>query len=743
MRMLILMRGAPGCGKSTWIKEHGLSDYALSADAIRGLFASPELVQSGKQVISQRNDKVVWETLFQMLERRMQRGDFTIVDACNSKTSEMKRYKALADQYRYRIFCVDMTNIPIEEAIRRNESRIERKIVPVEYLERVYSRFETQQIPSGITQILPEDFESVYMQPFDLSEYDRVVHIGDIHGCYDALQKVFGENPIDGIDPKTAYVFIGDYGDRGYNTPDVLKFLMEISQLKNVCLLEGNHEAHLWAWANDKKSRSREFEVRTKFEIEAAGISKTDVRKFYRRLRQCSYYIWRGKTVLCTHGGVPSLASFEHIDFVPSYQMIKGVGAYEDMEACAESFEKQDDITYQVFGHRNIASSQFDIRPRSIVLENAVERGGALRVATLSDSGWDFAEYVSDIAVSLQPKNDEVRSLSDTTSDIIENMVNQMRNTPLIMEKKFGHISSFNFTRAAFSDKKWNDLTVRARGLYIDTSNMKIVARGYEKFFAVNERNETGLFELSKNLVFPIEVFKKENGFLGLLSYDRATERMFSTTKSSPDGDMAKLFSSMLDTLVRKEVAEEYLKANDVTMLFEVVHPDLDPHIIEYDKPKLFLLDIVQNTLNFEPIAYEALCEVAGNLGVVVKERVSVLNSWEDFMNLYNSSQNTFASTDTPIEGYVIRDADGFMVKMKTDYYTTWKSLRTVADKVYNYGYIKYTSSLRTPMMNYFYAFVKEYYAANKDHQDIITLRKLYEQSRYVVGNDTSEVIGA
>lgn len=40
MRMLILMRGAPGCGKSTWIKEHGLSDYALSADAIRGLFVS-------------------------------------------------------------------------------------------------------------------------------------------------------------------------------------------------------------------------------------------------------------------------------------------------------------------------------------------------------------------------------------------------------------------------------------------------------------------------------------------------------------------------------------------------------------------------------------------------------------------------------------------------------------------------------------------------------------------------------
>ena len=163
MRTLVLMRGAPGCGKSTWIREHGLADYALSADVIRGLFASPELTASGKQVISQRNDKIVWETLFAMLERRMQRGDFTIIDACNSKTSEMKRYKQLADQYRYRMYCVDLTDIPIDEVMRRNANRPERKIVPAEYIQRVYSRFETQQIPSGITQVKPEEFDSVYI----------------------------------------------------------------------------------------------------------------------------------------------------------------------------------------------------------------------------------------------------------------------------------------------------------------------------------------------------------------------------------------------------------------------------------------------------------------------------------------------------------------------------------------------------------------------------------------------------
>jgi tRNA splicing ligase len=42
---------------------------------------------------------------------------------------------------------------------------------------------------------------------------------------------------------------------------------------------------------------------------------------------------------------------------------------------------------------------------------------------------------------------------------------------------------SLNFTRDAFFDKEWNDLTVRARGLFVNTVTKEIVARSYEKFF--------------------------------------------------------------------------------------------------------------------------------------------------------------------------------------------------------------------------------------------------------------------
>ena len=86
MRVLLLFRGAPGCGKSTYIHENGLDSYTLSADTIRMQYSSPIQTKDGSVQISAKNDSVVWSLLFQMLELRMQSGCFTVIDATNSKT---------------------------------------------------------------------------------------------------------------------------------------------------------------------------------------------------------------------------------------------------------------------------------------------------------------------------------------------------------------------------------------------------------------------------------------------------------------------------------------------------------------------------------------------------------------------------------------------------------------------------------------------------------------------------------
>lgn len=161
MRVLVLLRGSAGCGKSTWVKENGLERYTLSPNTIRKMCQSPELQADGTLGFSQSRDDTAWKILFRILETRMRRGEFTVIDAVNAKSSEMTRYKEMCSVYRYRIFYIDFTSISIEEVKRRNAGRELLKRIPDSSIEKAYSRFTTQGVPSGIKVIKPEELDSI------------------------------------------------------------------------------------------------------------------------------------------------------------------------------------------------------------------------------------------------------------------------------------------------------------------------------------------------------------------------------------------------------------------------------------------------------------------------------------------------------------------------------------------------------------------------------------------------------
>lgn len=78
------------------------------------------------------------------------------------------------------------------------------------------------------------------------------------------------------------------------------------------------------------------------------------------------------------------------------------------------------------------------------------------------------------------------------------------------------------------------------------------------------------------------------------------------------------------------------------------------------------------------------------------------------------------------IEGFVIEDSVGYMIKLKLHYYKLWKHMRSVAHSVFRSGHYRYTGSLLTPMENQFYGFVKEL-ANDENHPiNIIELRDLF-----------------
>lgn len=744
MRVLLLFRGAPGCGKSTFIKEHNLEQYALSADDIRTKIQSPILMPDGSMGVSQKNEKTVWKTLFSLLEKRMDKGEFTVIDATNSKTSEMNRYKEFASKYKYRMYIVDMTDIPINIVKERNANRLpEYKRVPDEVIDKMYSRFATQKIPSGVKAIKPEELDTIMYKPIDLNKYKKIHHIGDIHGCFTALQEYLK----DGIKDDELYIFCGDYLDRGLENVETLKFMLSIYKLPNVILLEGNHELlPLRNYASNIDDYPRYFRQYTLPELNEAErnkeFKKSDIRELCRKLGQLCYYTYGNKKVFVCHGGVSGLK--ENPIFISTEQLIRGVGEYEDYLKCTESFEKStDENTYQISGHRNVTEVPIKATDRCFNLEGQVEHGGHLRIVTLDENGFKTHEIKNNVFKEKEEKVVEVKLPKEDLTN--EDIIKQLRNSPYIKEKKMGDISSFNFTRDAFFKKMWNDQTTKARGLFIDTKDDTIIARGYEKFFNINEKEETKILNLQHTLKFPVTAYVKENGFLGLISYNKENGNLMFATKSivdsaAQDDDLVKVFRNLYMELVTDDQhlnLIDYLAKNNKTIICECVHQEKDPHIIEYNSNRIYLLDIIDNDFNGEKAEYEYLRTVNKQFGLTCKEKASTFDNWEDFYGWYlEVTDEDYLYNERHIEGFVIEDSAGFMVKLKLAYYNFWKMMRGITHQVLKRGYLEKTSSLYNAEANYYYGWLRdrrdEYIRKDErgkvvfDDVDIIKMRKRF-----------------
>ena len=322
-------------------------------------------------------------------------------------------------------------------------------------------------------------------------------------------------------------------------------------------------------------------------------------------------------------------------------------------------------------------------------------------------------------------------------------IIEELRKSPLVKEKQVDeNISSFNFTRKAFQKKEWNDMTVRARGLFIDTKNERVKARSYDKFFAIGERSETELNYIMDHFTYPIDVYIKENGYLGICSWN-IDRTLFTASKSSIDGPYAERFRKiLLNTLGNKSQDFcEYLRQENLSAVFEVIDPENDVHIIEYDTPQVILLDLIYNNFMEEDGVWDSFwCKTytivkmaAMRFGFKCKRKVCQLWSAAELDVWYNEViAPEYKYKGEYIEGFVLQDLYCRMVKVKTDYYNYWKCLRNAIPAarkgtVFNYKYID--TRIHPYMWNVLALIAKvapQYYKEHGEDIDIITIRKMY-----------------
>lgn len=324
---------------------------------------------------------------------------------------------------------------------------------------------------------------------------------------------------------------------------------------------------------------------------------KKQARDLIRRFRDAVALEFHGRKYFINHAGISALPK---MTFIPSFQLIRGVGKYETQidEIWEESFQKGNTQGFiQVHGHRHTDSTE-----HSICLEDNVEYGGNLCVLHITKNGHSVQKYENTVFRIPQTDTESDATAKPWIEDTENQTTNSMIRNKHIRVKSLDHnLYSLNFTSRAFEKGIWDTETIKARGLFVDQTTGEIKMRSYNKFFAIGEQDETQISNLKKSVKFPLVAHKKYNGFLGIAS--TINGEFVIATKSTTDGEYVDYFREIFEKLTQKEkeqLKDLYEKYN-CSFTFEVEHI-ADRHIIDFDKNSLTILDAIPNSFDFDGI---------------------------------------------------------------------------------------------------------------------------------------------
>ena len=205
---------------------------------------------------------------------------------------------------------------------------------------------------------------------------NKIFAIGDIHGCFDKLQRLILEIKADPVND--TLVFIGDYIDRADGGRDVVDYILKLKKtFQNVICLRGNHESMLLRFLDgvedDIYLANGGFAT-----LKAYGISRSDVPKV-RKKKIPPDHLKFFKTLLPYYETDKFI--FVHAGLIPGRELNEQ--SLYDMQWIRQTFIDSDDDFGKrvVFGHTHFSEPL--VEDNKIGIDTGAVYGGMLTCVEL------------------------------------------------------------------------------------------------------------------------------------------------------------------------------------------------------------------------------------------------------------------------------------------------------------------------------------------------------------------------